>query len=64
MIVVVSHRFCVIMSPNFTCTIIIFLSARLVFQDVMKCLDRRELCFREFPWTGHVRVGIDALCKD
>jgi len=61
MIVVVSHRFYVIMSPNFTCTIIIFLSARLVFQGAMKYLDRRELRFREFLWAGHVRVGIDAL---
>ena len=60
-IVIVSHRFYVITSPNLTRPIVILRWTRLVFKGVMKCLDRRELRFREFLWAGHVRVGIDAL---
>ena len=44
--------------------IIILLSAWLIFQGIMEVFNWWELCFRKFVRSGHVGIGIDAICKD
>jgi len=52
-IVIILHRFHVILCPNFTSPIIVFLRARFVFQGIIKCLDWREFHLREYLRSGH-----------
>ena len=64
MVMVILHRFHVIMSPNFTSPIVILWCVGFVFQGIIEGLDRWELGFREFFTSGHIQIWIDSLCKN
>jgi len=53
MVVVILHRFHVIVSPNLTRPIVILRCAGFVFQGIIEIFNRWELGFREFLGSGH-----------
>ena len=63
-IVIILHRFRVIVSPNFTSSILILGWAKFGFQSIIEGLDRWELGFREIVTSGHMRIWIDSFSKN